>query len=274
MEETLSFLMCTPTYFAVNYVINPWMTAHLNKINHARALQQWQDFYRCLSNYATVHIVEPQPELPDFVFTANAALIKDKRCILSHFRHPERQREEPFYQQWFINHGYTVTQLPDHLYFEGEGDALFQPGGHLLWMGYGIRSDKEASKHLTECLHLPVATLKLINEKFYHLDTCFFPLRHGYVMYYPSAFDREANQTIEQQVPKEKRIMVSEEDAHHFACNAMLIPQPNHFGILIMNYASEALQRELTELGYHIIIQPVDEFMKAGGANKCLTLTL
>jgi N-dimethylarginine dimethylaminohydrolase len=272
--ETPSFLMCEPTYFAVNYVINPWMAAHVNNIDHSRALQQWQDFYQCLTQYVTVHLVEPQPQLPDFVFTANAALIKNKRCVLSHFRHPERQLEEPFYKQWFAAHDYEAIEIPDQIYFEGEGDALFQPDGELLWMGYGIRSDKKASEHLTAFFHIPVATLKLIDEKFYHLDTCFFPLRHGYVMYYPAAFDREANQLIEQQVPKEKRILVSEEDAHHFACNAVLIPKQNHFGIIIMNYASNSLQRELTELGYELIIQPVDEFMKAGGANKCLTLII
>lgn len=272
--EIPTFLMCEPTYFAVNYVINPWMAAHINNIDHARATKQWQAFYQRLSQFVTVHLITPQPQLPDFVFTANAALVKNKRCLLSHFRHPERQREEPCYQKWFTTHDYEMLKLPTEIFFEGEGDALFQPDDEWLWMGYGIRSNKEAYQHLSNFFHTVVVPLQLIDEKFYHLDTCFFPLRHGYVMYYPAAFDRYSNQMIEAQVPNEKRIAVSDEDAHHFACNAVFIPKHNHCGTIMMNYASDELQDQLTDLGYELIIQPVDEFMKAGGANKCLILTI
>ena len=39
-----------------------------------------------------------------------------------------------------------------------------------------------------------------------------------------------------------------------------------------MNGASEELQNRLKQIGFKPIITPLSEFMKAGGAAKCLTL--
>lgn len=272
--NNIAFLMCAPEYFGVNYVINPWMAANVDKVDLAKAKKQWQGFYERLKSLAPVFLVDPQPNLPDMVFTANAGLVKEKRCMLAHFRHPERQGEEPFFKDWFIQNDFEIFELPETVFFEGEGDALFQPDAELLWMGYGFRSDKKCSEYLNHFFNVTVIPLKLVNEKFYHLDTCFFPLRNGYVMYYPEAFDRDSQQMIETQIPKQKRIVVNEADAHHFACNAVLIPDHLDAGTIVMNHASSTLSQQLHDLGYKIIIQPVNEFMRAGGANKCLTLII
>ena len=265
-----TFLMCPPRYFDVNYVINPWMQGHWHNICQPLAEQQWTDFYNRLKSLADVHCLEPAPHLPDLVFTANAGLVQGRLCVLSHFRHPERQREEPIFKHWFTTHGFDVLELPNTIYFEGAGDALFQPGENILWMGYGIRSDKKASDYLKTHFHTEVIPLRLIHDSFYHLDTCFCPLSSGWIMYYPEAFDALSQAAIAAHVPQEKRLIVTREDALQFVCNAVLVP-PRY---LFMTAASPALQRSLQEQGYEVIVQPVDEFKKAGGANKCLTLEL
>lgn len=88
-------------------------------------------------------------------------------------------------------------------------------------------------------------------------------------MYYPAAFDAASLKTIEAHTHPENRIIVSEEDAHHFACNAVLIDRA-----LFLNHAGPKLIQLLEQKGYTPVIQPVSEFLKAGGANKCLTLAL
>ena len=246
----------------------------MGKVEQSLATKQWHHFYETIQQNAQVFLVEAKPGIPDFIFTANAALVKGKRCVLSHFKYPQRQAEEPYYKKWFVEHGYEILELPRSIYFEGEGDALFQPDTELLWMGHGMRTQKKAGEYLQKFFTSPVVLLELINESFYHLDTCFCPLRDGYVMYFPDAFGTDGIKSIESKGPKEKRIKVDEKDARQFACNTVLIPGEEKPGILIMNAASIALQNKLNALGYQLIITPVNEFIKAGGATKCLVLTL
>lgn len=110
-------------------------------------------------------------------------------------------------------------------------------------------------------------SLRLIDDRFYHLDTCFCPLANGYLLYYPGAFDSYSNRMIEMRVAAEKRIVLEEADAVNFACNAVNIDH-----IVVMNKASDALKARLSEVGFQILETPLTEFMKAGGAAKCLTL--
>lgn len=110
-------------------------------------------------------------------------------------------------------------------------------------------------------------SLRLMDERFYHLDTCFCPLANGYLLYYPGAFDSYSNRVIEMRVAPEKRIAIMEADAVNFACNAV-----NVDSIVIMNKASDGLKSRLAEVGFQVIETPLTEFLKAGGAAKCLTL--
>ena len=118
---------------------------------------------------------------------------------------------------------------------------------------------------MAKWLDIEVLSLRLIDERFYHLDTCFCPITGGYLLYYPPAFDSYSNRLIEMRVPPEKRIIVAEADAVNFACNAVNINQT-----IIMNKVSDDLKSSLTEVGFKIIETPLTEFLKAGGAAKCL----
>ena len=122
------FLMCPPEHFTVAYIINPWMHGNLRNIDNAVAKQQWRALYDLLTDHATVRLVLPQPGSPDMVFTANAGLVKGRRFIVSRFRYPERQYEEPYFADWFMDRGYEVSLMPRDLPFEGAGDALFDRG--------------------------------------------------------------------------------------------------------------------------------------------------
>jgi lysine-ketoglutarate reductase/saccharopine dehydrogenase-like protein (TIGR00300 family) len=267
MTASIQFLMCPPHHYEVDYVINPWMEGNIHRSSFDLAKQQWQDLYQIIADRADVALVKPQPGWPDMVFTANAGLILGNQVVLSRFLHKERQGEEPHFKQWFEEQGHTVYTLPDDLPFEGAGDALLDREGRWLWAGYGFRTELDAHGLVAEWLNIEVLSLHLMDERFYHLDTCFCPLTNGYLLYYPPAFDAYSNRLIEMRVPAEKRIAIDEPDAINFACNAVNI---NH--MVIMNQASDALKARLAEAGFEVVETPLTEFLKAGGAAKCLTL--
>ncbi len=267
MTDSISFLMCAPDHYDVDYVINPWMEGNIHKSSRDRAVEQWHKLYYILKDNAIVDLVAPQQGWPDMVFTANAGLVLGKNVVLSRFLHKERQGEEPYFKEWFEAQGYTVYELPKDLPFEGAGDALLDREGRWLWAGYGFRSELDSHPYLAKWLDIEVVSLRLADERFYHLDTCFCPLSGGYLLYYPAAFDSYSNRLIEMRVAPEKRIAIEEADAVNFACNAVNINK-----VVVMNKASDSLKARLGEAGFTVIETPLTEFLKAGGAAKCLTL--
>ena len=269
MASKVRFLVCPPAFYEVDYVINPWMEGNIHKSSREAAMEQWQALHKLLEQNAEVEKIVPQSGLPDMVFTANAGVIVGKKVVLSRFLHRERQGEEPWFKKWFKNHGFEVFELPLDLPFEGAGDALMDRGGACLWAGYGFRSELDSHPYLAQWLNIEIISLRLIDPRFYHLDTCFCPLEGGWLLYYPQAFDAYSNRLIEQRIPADKRIAVEEADAVRFACNAV-----NVGNRLFVNQFSPELRARLSSAGFEVIETPLNEFIKSGGAAKCLTLRL
>lgn len=264
------FLMCPPDYFEVDYVINPWMEGNITKVDKSKARAEWNKLYETISKYAKVAILEPAKGWPDMVFTANAAIVKGGKVVLANFRYPERSGEEPYNKSWFEKDYSQVFELPKGLYQEGAGDALFQRGDYeFLWGGGDHRSNPEAYPLISKWLDREIVVLKQDYPEFYHLDIAMCPLENGYLMYFPEAFDQESVAKIEARVPKNKRIILTREDALNFSGNCVNIGD-----VAIMNKASDDLQKKLNDSGFQVIQVPVPEFLKAGGATKCLTLRL
>ena len=98
---------------------------------------------------ADIEFVDPKPDLPDLVFTANAAIVLDGKALLSRFRHPERKREEPVFAGAFdalqaqaqLD---SVEALPGDIVLEGAGDCIWDAYRRQFWMGCGQRSDRAA----------------------------------------------------------------------------------------------------------------------------------
>ena len=264
-----TYLMCPPRLYDVNYVINPWMAGNVHASSRARAAEQWQRLYEAVSSVAEVVLVEPQPGSPDMVFTANAGLERNGIVALSSFFHPERQGEERHFRRWFLEAGYTVIDIPRSTPFEGEGDALFATDGSRLWAGHGPRTTAASHRALREAWHVDVMPLHLIDPRFYHLDTCFAPLADGSAMYFPEALDRASVARIEAFYPADKRIVLAEEDAVRFAANAISVGRT-----MILNEISRELKGRLEARGFRVIEVQLSEFLKAGGAAKCLVMRL
>ncbi|OGI00538.1 MAG: amidinotransferase [Candidatus Melainabacteria bacterium GWF2_37_15] len=265
---SLKIFMCPPDYYYnIDYEINPWMKKGTACANQA-AVERWNELKSIIHSLgAEVLTMKPQPGLPDIVFTANAALIYRDKAVISRFRHKERQPEEKFYEAWLLEQGFKTVRLPENVNFEGAGDALFS--GETLYSGYIPRSDISSHAYISEALGIRIISLELVNPRFYHLDTCFCPLTDGYVMYYDKAFDEYGNRVIEANFPEEKRIVVNEEEAGLFSCNAVSISKS-----VIMNKTTDRLKKVLADKGFNTYEVDLSEFMKAGGSAKCLTLKL
>lgn len=261
--------MSPPDYFGVEYVINSWMEGNIGATCVKTALQQWEALYALLSARDEVHLLPAVPGLPDLCFTANAGLVFGNTFIPSRFRFLERQREEPLFLKWFSEHGFQISSLKPATIFEGEGDALFQPGETFLWLGYNLRTSIDASKPLQHIINKEIVALHLVNPHFYHLDTCFTPLPNGRIIYYPAAFDAISLEKIHTKIPAHNRYAVIEEDAMNFACNAIV--SDNWF---ICNHASPTLRTQLQAWNFEVLTTPLTQFMLAGGAAKCLVLSL
>ena len=261
--------MCSPDYFTVEYVINPWMAGNEDSLNLDRARQQWQRLYELIGEYADVDTVAPDPKLPDMVFTANAGVVYGDKAIASHFMPMERRPEEPIFKQWFRDNNFELLDLDDKIGFEGAGDCLLDRGGPWLWTGYGFRTEIEAHAEIQQFFDIELVSIQLTDERFYHIDTCFCPLTDGFLMYHPPAFDYDSRMAIESRIPPHKRIIVDTFDAGNFACNAINID--NH---VFLHSASDALKASLMLAGFDIHEVELTEFLKAGGSAKCLSLKL
>ncbi|MDJ0911827.1 MAG: dimethylarginine dimethylaminohydrolase family protein [Woeseiaceae bacterium] len=262
-------LMCPPDYFTVDYVINPWMAGNEDSLKLDRAQEQWQTLKSTIEQFADVVTIEPQPDLPDMVFTANAGVVYGDKAIASHFIPQERRGEEKHFKDWFSGNGFELHDLDEKIGFEGAGDCLHDRAGPWLWTGYGFRTEIEAHQEIADFFDLEVVSIRLTDDRFYHIDTCFCPLSGGYLMYHPPAFDYDSRIAIETRIPPHKRIVVDTLDAGNFACNAVNIGQE-----VIMNDASEPLKAQLKMRGFNFHIVKLSEFLKAGGSSKCLTLKL
>lgn len=262
-------LMCPPTHFGVDYVINPWMAGHVGDADPLRAQAQWDALSAILRRLATVETIAAAPGLPDMPFVANAGTVLGDVFVPSRFRHPQRRGEEPLFADWFAAAGFRVARLPEGIAFEGAGDALLDRGSARLWFGHGQRSDPAAASALAGRLGIEVVPLQLIDPRFYHLDTCFCPLADGWLLWHPPAFADAARATVEALVPAARRIAADPADADAFACNAVALG-----GSVVLNRCGEALRGRLAAAGFAVVETPLDEFIKAGGSAKCLTLRL
>ncbi len=259
------FLMCPPTYFAVTYVINPWMDC-ATPVDQDRAHDQWFELSRTLTIAgARVEQTAPVDGLPDMVFTANAGLVDRTRFIPAQMRHQERRGETAYFRQWFARRGYAIVDQWQDMIQEGAGDAL--PFNETLIGGYGQRSIRLAYSGLSKNAGISVRSLRLIDPRYYHIDIAFCPLDERSALIAPEAFDRRSRQAVAALVPNP--LLLSPAETQLFCANSIVVGRT-----IIMPACTSRLDRLLAARGFTVTVVDVSEFIKAGGGCRCLTLPL
>ncbi|MDX1536052.1 MAG: arginine deiminase-related protein [Candidatus Spechtbacterales bacterium] len=308
-------LMCNPVYFRIVSIDNPGMDTDTQP-DLEIAQMQWATIHNLYTKLGLrVSVVPPHPERQDMVFTANGAWGRKRQdtgeseYILSNFRHPSRVREKEHFRRALNTYGYKTFELPEHVPFEGQGDIVTTNKAYLF--GNGIRSSSEAVDYVRRMLELdkPVLPVKLVDPRFYHLDTCCMSLRgtkEDALMYVPEAFDEESLEVVrELDVSNKLEISARSALAEAMPCNSVFVDDIVLLNVPFEHYSDEAfslseagefltdahtdvrykeilrtcedyidVMRFLWEMGYEIIPVYTSEFKKSGGGVRCLTLFL
>ena len=260
------YLMCPPDHFTVHYAINPWMTPD-DPADPVLAMEQWSNLVATIEKAGgTVDVIEGHPDLPDMVFTANLGMVNGGVFVPAAMRHAERRRESELGGEWALARGLVVEPMRKGSgSFEGMGDAL--PFAGRLIAGYGPRSSKSAWTALAARFGWPVTTVELVDERFYHIDLVFSPLDDRHALVAPIGLTDKGLAVISAIVPEP--ILLDDEEAMQFSANSIVI---NH--TVIMPACSRRLRRLLIGRGFEVEVVDVGEFLKAGGAVRCMTLPL
>lgn len=259
------YLMCPPVHFGVLYEINTWMHTAV-PVDPDRARAEWDALVGALRDAgADIEVQEPEPGLPDLVFTANAGLVDGDRFIAGTFRHSQRQGETAADTEWFAAHGFEVVMLPAGMVHEGAGDAL--PFGGVLVSGYRSRSDASAGAAISRIIGAPVRTIELVDPRYYHLDLTFCPLDDRRAILNPVGWDRYGATVMEALVPEP--LVLEPDEAALFCANSVVVGTT-----VVMPACPPRIGRKLEAWGFDVVVAQVGEFLKAGGGCRCLTLAL
>jgi N-dimethylarginine dimethylaminohydrolase len=263
------YLLTEPNHFRVDYAINPFM--HLDdQPDHTRTREQWLAIVAAIEAAGgTAEVIPQLPEAPDMVYAMNLGLPflrpdGSGRVVLSHMRYAQRRMETAAAEAWFADHGYAGQRIGRDgvgAHFEA-GDA-FAFRGELI-VGYGPRTEELALKHLATDLGISVRGFRIVHPGMYHMDLGFCPLDDTHAMVCPAAYDEASAAALLDLVPEP--LVLTEEEAMTFCANSIVIGRT-----IIMPAAPDRVRAQLEEWGFEVVVVEVGEFLKGGGAIRCLT---
>jgi len=255
------YAMTPPTFFAVEYAINPWMDTSTSADTHV-AMNQWESLRQTYKELGhTVELVEPVAGLPDMVYAANGGLLVNGKAVVARFAYPQRAGESAAYAEWMSRHGYHPTET--RYVNEGQGDLLVV--GSIVLAGYGFRTDRRAHDEIAAAVTMPVVSLELVDPRFYHLDTALAVLDETTIAYYPLAFGDGSRARLLELFPD--AIEVAMPDANVLGLNAV------SDGLHVVHPASATgFAGQLSDAGFVPIGVDLSELLKGGGSIKCCTL--
>jgi N-dimethylarginine dimethylaminohydrolase len=256
--------MCPPENFVVEYAINPWMDTS-TPIDTGLAVKQWQRLHETVLDLGhDVHVLPAELGLPDMVFAANGAFSVDGVVYGAEFKYPQRKPEAAAHRAFY-------EARPDEWRFvaptavnEGEGDFAYVPDAHggLILAGYGFRTEPAAHIEAQEVLGHPVISLRLVDPRFYHVDTALAAIDDGNIIYYPAAFSAASQTVLRHLFPD--AIIATEPDALAFGLN--LVSDGRN---VLLNSDCGSLAHRLETAGYRPVLVEFHELKKAGGSIKC-----
>jgi len=255
-----------PTGYRVDYEINPWMDRAVQP-NSARANAEWTALVAALRQLgAAVDIVDGAPSLPDAVFLTDCGFVANRTYIPASFRFGARSRETVGTLTWMESRGFHVLRPPHKpgVYLEGGDIRVF---GDRLVGGYGWRSSMAGLSMLCELTGLDLLPVRLTDARYFHLDMTFCALDDRSALMIPAAWDSRSRRALFSDV--HNPIVLTEDEALAFSAIAIVIGTN-----VVMHSCSERLRRLLETNGFHPVVTPAGEFIKAGGGVSCMAMPL
>ncbi|WP_433461243.1 dimethylargininase [Micromonospora sp. CA-248212] len=254
--------MCSPEHFAVEYAINPWMDV-TTPVDRELAVKQWDRLRDTLVGLGhEVHLLTPEPGLPDMVFAANGAFVVDGSVYGARFKHEQRTAEAAAHHAFYEQQGWRF--LAPNETNEGEGDFAYVPEAHggLILAGHGFRTEIPAHAEAQEALGRPVVSLRLVDPRFYHLDVALAALDDANIVYFPGAFSAASQRVLTQLFPD--AVIADDEDALSFGLNLV-----SDGANVVLNSEATRLAGKLKAAGYTPVPVDLAELKKGGGSVKC-----
>ena len=257
-------LLCPPTFYDIEYEINPWMHVQ-NKVNNRKALGEYEALKNAYKSLGLeVLEITPVKGLPDMVYAANLGFPFGNKFAVSNFRYEQRRKESNFAKEYFEDLGFKIVTFSENIYFEGQGDLT--TAGGKYFMGWGKRSSREAKDILNQELGINCIDLELRDPYFYHLDMSLGPLDSKTALINPRSFTQEGLLKLKGEF--DNIIETSEEDNKFMACNLVTVAKT----VVIAKGISDKLKNDIKKYGFDVVEISMDEFRKGGGSIKCLTL--
>lgn len=269
-------------YFALDAPINPYyddkpVNVAQAKSDHVKIVGAFEQ-----AGMEVVKVAPPQ-DSQDGVYTANWALVRGDRAVLSRLPNA-RKAEESYAAKTLASLGIETITVPEDWHFSGQGDAL--PCGQFLLAGQGYRSDSRAQAFAAETLGYELVQLQTVPQLdvdgqphinassgwpdsfFYDIDLAMAVIREDLIAYCPEAFD-EASRAKIAELPVEKIIVSYDEAVKGFACNLVSTGET----VIMSNHAPQ-LQAAIERYGLKTITPDVQELPRGGGYIRCVSLTL
>lgn len=262
-------LLCPPDHYRVQTTRNPHTRGPdgaPHPVDASEARRQWDQLaaaYRGIG--LDVALLVPDPALPDQVFTANPVFTAPGRFIASRMRYPERSGEVAVATRFLADQGLEAIPVPAGVGpLEGGGDLVWSADGAHILGGHGFRSSADAVAWAGEALDVDTTPLRLVDPRFYHLDTCLCILDEETCITYLPAFDGAGQEQVKQMFPE--RLELDEPEALRFAANAHC-PDQKH---LLLDGTCTQTAEQARERGFEPVPLETSEFRKAGGSVYCM----
>lgn len=283
-------LMSGVDYFDDQAAINPFMNKQV-PVDRSRAAAEHNAIRASLEAAGiTVIQVKPPADCQDGVYTANWALVRDNKAVMSSL--PDaRKAEESYAEQILRDLGKKIYKVPGGIHFSGQGDAL--PCGDYLFAGSGYRTQAAAHAFVADTLGYEVISLQTVPQKtwygrpkinktsgwpdsfFYDIDLALAVLsapngnQKGLIAWCPEAFLPESRAKLAAFEGVDKIEVSLTEAKEAFACN--LVSTGN---TVIMSAQAPDFATKLQSRGFRVLTPEINELAKGGGYIRCTTLTL
>lgn len=285
-------LMSGAQYFGDDDAINVLMDSSV-AVNVAKANEEHQKIAESLQSVGvTVNFTPAPPNCQDGVYTANWALVRNGKAIMSRLPNT-RRAEEPYALEALQKLGIETTTLPDEVArFSGQGDAL--PCGTTVFTQSPYRTTPEAHPYLQSILGyedvialrtLPAfdndghpiinAVTGLPDSPTYDIDLAIAIIkqptddRKGLIAYCPEVFYPDSQKILEAYDTVDKIQVTKQEALEAFALNLLSTGES-----VVMNSGAPLFQADLENHGLQTIALDLPELRKGGGSIRCSTLTL
>lgn len=278
-QKWTQVLMVEPSFFEVEYAINPHMldkNGNLNKIYKSLASKQWSEIKNLYEKLGIkVHVLPGTQGLPDQVFSANQLLpflnpkTGERSAVLSKMKSHARQPEVHQAESFAKGLGYKIYKLESAERFEANGDMIPHPGKNFFWGGVGPRTEIAAYQEIQERFGLEVQTLNLVHPDFYHLDTAFVVINDQTCGFVAEAFDKQSIAKIKAFYTDPVEIDLSE-GQRFFPGNAFC---PDGKNVILQSGATKFIDA-LIKRGFNVHEVDTSEFLKSGGSVFCMKLAL